>query len=447
MRILYFTAGAAGMYCGSCLRDNALATELLRQGHDVMLVPLYTPTRTDEPNVSQEKVLFGGISVYLEQHSALFRHSPRWMDKLWDSQFALKQAAKSSIPVDPQALGELTVSMLKGEDGHQRKEVFKLLDWLKTQPPFDVVDFQNSMLSGLAKPIKEALRAPLCCTLQGEDQFLNNLREPYRSQALALIRENAQYVDCFIAVSHAAAALMTDLLRVPREKIKVVPLGLNLKDYNCCTPPEHWPRHEPLTIGFFARIAPEKGLHLLADAYIDLRQRAGFPAARLEAAGYLAPEHHGYLRDIEAKLQTAGYGAEFRYHGTLEREDKLRFLQSIDVFSMPTTFDESKGLSVLEALASGVPVVQPRIGSNIEMIEATGGGLFCEVNDAVSLADKLYELWRNPELARDLARRGFAGVREHYSVERMAERAISVYSLLNMVDAPMPRSGSTIEYA
>ncbi|NOT60097.1 MAG: glycosyltransferase family 1 protein, partial [Acidobacteria bacterium] len=64
MRILYFTAGAAGMYCGSCLRDNALATELMRQGHDVTLVPLYTPTLTDEPNVSQEKVLFGGISVY-----------------------------------------------------------------------------------------------------------------------------------------------------------------------------------------------------------------------------------------------------------------------------------------------------------------------------------------------------------------------------------------------
>lgn len=447
MRILYFTAGAAGMYCGSCLRDNALATELLRQGHDVMLVPLYTPTRTDEPNVSQEKVLFGGISVYLEQHSALFRHSPRWLDKLLDSPFALKQAAKSSIPVDPQALGELTVSMLQGEHGHQRKEVFKLLDWLKTQPPFDVVDLQNSMLSGLAKPIKEALRAPLCCTLQGEDFFINGLREPYRSQALALIRENAQHIDCFIAVSHFAATMMAELLHIPREKIKVMPLGLNLKDYACCQPPQHWPRHEPLTIGYFARIAPEKGLHLLADAYIQLRQRDGFPAARLEAAGYLAPEHHGYLRAIEAKLQAAGYGAEFRYHGTLEREDKLRFLQSIDVFSMPTTFDESKGLPVLEAFANGIPVVQPRRGSFVEMIETTGGGLLCEPDNAASLADQLHELWRNPEQARDLARRGFAGVREHYSVERMAERAVSVYSLLNMVDAPMPRSGSAIEYA
>ncbi|HZN11436.1 MAG TPA: glycosyltransferase family 1 protein, partial [Blastocatellia bacterium] len=126
MKILYLTAGAAGMYCGSCLRDNALATELLARGHDVTLVPLYTPTRTDEPNVSQEKVFFGGISVYLQQHSALFRKTPRALDRLWDSGFALRAASRRSIPVDPQLLGELTVSILRGEEGRQQKELFKL---------------------------------------------------------------------------------------------------------------------------------------------------------------------------------------------------------------------------------------------------------------------------------------------------------------------------------
>ncbi|MCI0663390.1 MAG: glycosyltransferase family 1 protein, partial [Acidobacteria bacterium] len=134
MRILYLTAGAAGMYCGSCLRDNALATELIRQGHDVTLLPLYTPTLTDEPNVSTDKVFFGGISVYLEQLSAIFRHTPRWLDKIWDSRIALRAAAKSSITVDPGSLSELTISMLKGEEGNQRKEMSKLIDWLKTQP-------------------------------------------------------------------------------------------------------------------------------------------------------------------------------------------------------------------------------------------------------------------------------------------------------------------------
>ncbi len=73
------------MYCGSCLRDNALAIELIARGHDVTLVPVYTPTLTDDANVSRGDVLFGGISVYLQQHSALFRQLPRFLDRLWDS--------------------------------------------------------------------------------------------------------------------------------------------------------------------------------------------------------------------------------------------------------------------------------------------------------------------------------------------------------------------------
>src|SRR5439155_26376258 len=85
MNILSITAGAAGMYCGSCSRDNALAVELLARGHKVTLLPLYTPTNPDEANVSRKRVLFGGISIYLQQHVALFRRTPRFLDRIWDS--------------------------------------------------------------------------------------------------------------------------------------------------------------------------------------------------------------------------------------------------------------------------------------------------------------------------------------------------------------------------
>jgi hypothetical protein len=208
MRLLYLTAGAGGMYCGSCLRDNALAAELMAEGHDVTLVPLYTPTLTDEPNVSQPRVFFGGISVYLEQHSALFRRTPKWLDRLWDSAFALRLAARRSIAVDPGRLGELTVSMLKGGAGNQRKELDNLLGWLGGQGAPDVVTLQNSMLIALAAPVKKALRRPVVCTLQGEDLFLDNLREPHRAEALRLIRENVAHVDAFIAVSEFYADYM-----------------------------------------------------------------------------------------------------------------------------------------------------------------------------------------------------------------------------------------------
>src|ERR1700730_3292826 len=146
MKILYLTGGAGQMYCGRCWRDNALATELISRGHDVTLLPVYTPTLTDEPNVSAGKVFFGGISVYLEQKMALFRNMPRFVDRLWDSMPALRAASKSSINTSPQMLGELTVSMLKGEDGYQRKEFGKLVDWLKHEALPDVISLPNSLL-------------------------------------------------------------------------------------------------------------------------------------------------------------------------------------------------------------------------------------------------------------------------------------------------------------
>ncbi len=415
------------MYCGSCLRDNALATELMRQGHDCILVPLYTPLRTDEPSASIDKVFFGGISVYLEQHSALFRKTPAWMDKLWDSSFAIKLATKRSISVDPKQLGELTISMLKGELGHQRKEVDKLVDWLKHQDTPDVVAMQNSMLIGLAAPIKRTLQRPIVCTLQGEELFLDGLQEPYHSEALQLIRASVAHVDAFVAVSHYGAKFMVDYLSIPRDKIHVVPLGIHPDDF---TPRNGQYETETFTVGYFGRIASEKGLHLLAEAYKLFRERSDVTNTRLEAAGWMGPEGKPYLAEIEQKLNEWGLREEFHYHGELDRAGKAAFLRRAQVFSMPATYAEPKGLTLLEAMASGVPVVQPRHGSFPEIVERTGGGILVEANDAASLAEGIYTLYKNSEMAADLGRSGAAGVRAHYGVARMAERAVEVYSRL-----------------
>ena len=203
MRILSLTAGAGGMYCGSCLRDNALAAELLARGHDVTLVPLYTPLLTDEANVTQSRVLFGGISVYLQQHSALFRHMPRFVDRLLDSPGLIRTFADRSVSTDPRMLGDLTISMLQGADGVLRKEFDKLVEWTRGEPRPDVINLTNSMLIALARPLAEAFRRPVCCTLQGEDLFLEGLAEPYRTRALELIRQQVRHVDRFIAVSES----------------------------------------------------------------------------------------------------------------------------------------------------------------------------------------------------------------------------------------------------
>ena len=302
MRLLCITAGAAEMYCGSCLRDNALAAELISRGHDVELLPIYTPTRTDEVNVSRQGVFFGGISLYLEQYVPIFRKTPWLLDRLLNSKIALRLASRWSISTNPQVLGELTLSVLKGEDGFQRKEIQKLVHWLLQEPLPDVVSLPNSLLIGLAAPLKRALGRPICCTLQGEDLFISSLPEYHRREAEKLIRDNVKHVDAFIAVSQFHADSMASYLQIPDQKLHVVPLGIRMDDYKS----KVFTRSEQFTVGYFARITPEKGLHLLAEAYRYLRQRGDLPSSRLVVAGYLGEDSRTYLQAIQRQMELEG---------------------------------------------------------------------------------------------------------------------------------------------
>jgi glycosyltransferase involved in cell wall biosynthesis len=424
MRLLAITAGAGGMYCGSCLQDNALAAELIARGHDVTLIPLYTPLLTDEANVTRPKVLFGGISVYLQQHSSFFRRTPRFIDRLVDAPGVISAFADRSVSTDPKLLGDLTISMLEGTDGVLRKEFDKLLDWVAGEPKPEIVSITNSMLLGLARPLRQALSCPIVCTLQGEDFFIEGLTPQYRARALDLMRQRAKDVDRFIAVSDFYAAFMKDYLRVPGDRISVVPLGVNVKGFDKRVSTSD----DIFRVGFMARVAPEKGLHLLAQAFVKLRNRAGSAARmRLEAAGYLSRAHEGYLGDVRKILAAAGFLADFRYRGALDRRAKAAFLSELDVLSVPATFDDAKGLPLLEGMASGVPVVQPRRGSFTEIVERTGGGLLVRSDDADSLADALFTLWHDHRLRDQLARRGYAGVRERYTIQLSANRLLSIY--------------------
>jgi glycosyltransferase involved in cell wall biosynthesis len=446
MKILSITAGAAGMYCGSCARDNALARELLSRGHDVTLVPVYTPTRTDEPNASRPHVLFGGISVYLQQHHALFRKTPRFLDRLWDSPRVIRTLAGRAVSTDARVLGDLTVSMLLGEQGVLRKEFEKLVDWIQNEPLPDVINLPNSLLVALAAPLKRRFTRPVCCTLQGEELFLNGLVSPYRERAIALIQTQVGDVDRFVAVSEYCAAFMSGFLDIPRARIAVVPLGINMEGYRRRDPgsgigdPGGSGIGDPFTIGYFARVAPEKGLHVLADAYGRFRRRTASARVRLAAAGYLAANHRPYLNDVRRGLEAAGLADEFSYHGELDRAGKVAFLRGLDVLSVPATYDEPKGMFLLEAMASGVPVAQPRRGSFVEVVEKTGGGVLVEPDDPEALAEGLQRLWADRALARTLADRGFAGVRAHYTVAQSASRLLEVYTAVLKSESPLSAS-------
>ena len=412
------------MYCGSCLHDNTLAAELLRQGQDVILVPIYTPLRTDEDDVSLPRVFFGGINVYLQQKWALFRRIPRWLDRWLDHPALLRLATRGASAVDPAALGELTVSMLRGAEGNQRKELENLVDWLIDDVRPDVVHLSNSLMLGLAPLIAERGGLPIVCSLSGEDIFLEKLGPPHYDEARQLLRERAGSVHVFVAQNTYFADFMADYLGIERSQIEAIPHGLNLAGHGLA---QEKPAGAPLRIGYLARICHDKGLHLLVEACELLAQRTDLPEFELHAAGYLGAGDKQYFEGLQRRVESGALSGKFHYAGELNRPQKIAFLQALDVFSTPTVYRESKGLPVLEALANGVPVVLPEHGAFPEMIAATGGGRLFAPHDTVHLAQELARLLLDPETRRDLGNSGRDAVVTKFHAGTMAEQTMRLY--------------------
>ncbi|HEY2253558.1 MAG TPA: glycosyltransferase family 4 protein, partial [Planctomycetaceae bacterium] len=385
MHIALITAGGAGMFCGSCMHDNTLARALIAAGHEVSLIPTYTPIRVDETNVSTQQVFLGGINVYLDAMLPGWRFLPRVTTRWLDSPAIINLVTRFGISSNARKLGRLTVALLEGSQGPEAREIDELVRFLGHLKP-DVVCFSNALLAGVLPSLKQHFSGKICCLLQGDDIFLDDLIEPFRQQALQLLRGHARLFDGFLVHSGYYRDFMAAYLELPLEKMHVVPLGIDLTGYDGL--PAEAPR-DPFTIGYFARICPEKGLHLLVDAFRIVHQQE--PRARLVAAGYLGQRDQAYFDDLARRA--ADLGEAFRYIGSPPGHvEKVTFLKSLDVLSVPTIYREPKGLYVLEALANGVPVVQPRHGSFPELIEATGGGLLVEPNDPRALADALRRL-------------------------------------------------------
>jgi glycosyltransferase involved in cell wall biosynthesis len=423
MKIACITAGAGGMFCGSCLRDNTLAASLMKAGQDVLLIPTYTPTRTDERNVSQHRVFLGGINVFLQQYSGFFRHTPSILDRIWDLAPVLRFTTRWGVSVDPARLGRLTVSILRGTEGFQSKEILRLVRFLSRHVAPDVINLPNSMLISLAPAIKAEMNVPICCTLQGEELFLDGLGEPYRTECIRLIRKHSACVDAFIAVSEYGARHMMQYLGIEGARMHVAPLGINFDGCDGHCPSDS----DPFTIGYLARVAPEKGLHVLCEAYRHLRGKDDLPPSRLWAAGYLGHERRDYFAGIRKSMESWGLSGDFQYHGELDRASKLEFLKNLSVLSVPCPYDDPKGIYLLEAMACGIPVVQPRRGAFTEIVETTGGGLLVEPDNPKALAEGFRELWEDEAKRKELGARGYEGVRRHHSAARMAERVLQVY--------------------
>ncbi len=424
MRILQLTPGTGNFFCGSCLRDNSLVHGLRAKGHDVLMVPLYLPLVTDEAPEDQNLPIFmSGISVFLQQKFSSFRHAPNWVNRILSAPLLLKGAANLAGMTSARELGESAVAMLEGGERRQAGEAERLIEFLRHQHRPEIVSLSNSLLGGLSRRLKEEFKVPIVSSMQGEDSFLDALPEPYRAKCWDLLKARCAEIDHFIVLSEYYGQFMRERLNLPANKLTVIYPGIAAQDFT----PAPEPPKQPV-IAFLARMHPWKGLDTLINAYLKVRERGRVPGVRLRIAGAKVGPDHRFVDGLKAQLGAAEKDVEFLPN--LDRDAKVKFLREATVLSVPATYGEAFGLYLLEAWATGVPVVQPRHGAFPELIAKTGGGVLCEPNDPNSLAEAVERVLLDPAKARMLGQAGRKAVEHHFTVEAMSEKTEALFRKL-----------------
>ncbi len=406
-------------YCENCVRDTSLVRALRRAGEAVIVAPMYLPQFLD-PVAGDAPVFYGGINAYLQQKSAFFRVTPRWVDSILDAGPFLRMAAKKAGSVRASGLGELTLSVMKGAEGNQAKELRRLLRWLEGEAPFDLVHLSSSLLMGIGTEIKRRFGVPIVCSLQDEDVWIDAMEDPYPRLCWETMAEGGREVEAFVAPSRFFADVMRERMRIDPARLHVVPVGVDPGE----TPPEASPA--PPALGYLARMSRGLGLGTLADAYLELR-KGGFPDLRLHLSGGATGDDGAFLEELRGRFASEGAGDAVRFFDDFDPASRKDFLRSLTLLSVPSPKPTAYGTYILEANAAGVPVVQPRLGSFPEIVEATGGGVLYDPSDADALARELGGLLGDPARLAELGRRGRESVVQRFGWDMMAGSMVGIY--------------------
>ncbi|RTZ69451.1 MAG: glycosyltransferase family 1 protein [Verrucomicrobia bacterium] len=409
------------MYCGNCFRDNALVAQLRRMGHHALMVPLYLPLTLDEADQSEGTPLFfSGLNVYLAQKFNCFQKAPNWLRSMLTSGRLLNWLGNFAGKTRGAEAGDLTLSMMRGEAGNQARELEQLIAWLKEHEQPDVVCLSNALITGLAKRIRQELGVPVVCLLEGEDAFLDSLPSPQREQTWAELSKRVADIDLFIAPTRYYADAMAQRAGIPATKLEHINNGINLDGFEPSDLPD-----DPPVLGYFARMCPEKGLDALVDAFVRLKQTGPIPGLKLAIGGGCQPGDKAFVEKQKARLRAAGLLGEVTFRANLDRDAKLAFYRGLTVLSVPVPYGEAFGLYVVEAMASGVPVVAPDDASFPEIVEGNGAGVICEKDNPQALADAIGQLLLDRERLAKYAAAGRQAAVQTFNIERMAESFVA----------------------
>ena len=423
MQVIHIVPGTGGsFYCGNCLRDSTYVQALRRVGIDAIKVPMYLPLFSDEHDLSDIPVFYGAISLYLKHKYPFLHKAPGWFDHILNSGIALKFAARMSGSTRAHGLEDMTISMLLGEQGEQKEELDKMVDWISEHCQPDVIHLSNALLLGLARKLHEKLDVMVVCSLQDEDVWVNAMDDRFRKKTWNLMSERAKDVDAFFAVSDYYAGVMKVQMNIPEHKLFSSHISVDPDDYTFINSSE-----KEFAIGFISRMCEENGLGVLVDAFIQLKKDPGMDHVKLVLTGGSTGDDHAFLKEIMNKIDQAGLKEDVILHKDFENEGRHEFFSKVSVISVPVLEGEAFGMYLLESMASGIPVVQPNLGAFSEIVGLSGGGIIYEPNVPEKLAKALGDLCMNPGKLKVLSDQAREGIIKHFSIHDQASRMIQFY--------------------
>ena len=423
MKIAHIIPGSGGsFYCGNCLRDSKLFDSMRDQGHEAIKIPMYLPLFSHDPENDMTPVFYGAVSLYLKQVVPIFRRAPKWVDRLLNSRPVLKFAARQANSTRASGLEDMTVSMLMGEHGRQREELEKMVHWLETHFKPDVIHISNALLLGLAHMLRERIGVPVICSLQDEDVWVDPMRPEFSAKVWDLMREKSRDIDMFVSVSHYYTEFMKAKLGLPEEKIQTLHLGVDPADYQYVNSDE-----KPRSIGFLSRMCLENGLDILIDAFILLKKQPGFEDVRLLLTGGQTADDKAFLKEQKQKIDRFGLRAHVEFIPDFDPSARDAFFKRVMLLSVPVRKGEAFGIYLTEAMAAGIPIVQPPLGAFPEIIEKSGGGMIYRENTPEELAKTLQELFSGQEILNQLSRNARRSVEKTFNVHELTIEMTRIY--------------------
>lgn len=423
MKIAHIIPGSGGsFYCGNCLRDSKYVQALKDLGHQVIKVPLYLPIFDDAHDLDEVPVFYGAVNLYLKQQFPIFRHMPTFVEHALDSKSVLNMAARKAGSTRAKGLEEMTISMLLGEDGGQKEELERLVNWLADEAKPDVVHLSNALLLGLAHRIKEKVNIPMICSLQDEDVWVDAMTDHYRSKVWNLMSERGKDIDVFIPVSDFYSAEIHKRMTIPENKMKTVHLGVDTADYKPVKVSE-----KEAIIGYISRMCEENGLEVLVDAFILLRKNSKYNEVKLKITGGKTGDDTAYIKEQKHKILLAGLEKDVFWVDEFEGIERQKFFDTVRIISVPVLNGEAFGLYQLEAMASGIPMVQPALGAFPEVIEISEGGIIYGENTPEKLAEALANLILDTEKIQELGDKAINGVASHFDIHVQAKKMVDIY--------------------